>query len=325
MINATSRNLNIDAFRVIGFVAVVILHSISNTSGNITAGNVFTSVLRWSVPCFFMVSGYLISYSEKPIIFKIKANFIRIIPLILLWVSFYSLFTDRAAFEGPKAFLLSVVSGGSGYHLWFLFALLCSSSLVIILSPLGNKILLSAGLAFFTLGLAFGPYRPILGLPEIPWFWGIEFKPRWGPILGTLFVAIGYVAAKLNIKPTKPQAFILIGCGVILQLLEMSFLYTRTGWFGPYDFLIGTVPLSVGIGGLVLLLQPSKLVRTIAKLGPSALGAYCLHVTILKALFPVRPLDLGLQAFVVIIVVSTTSLAISYPASKIKILEKFFS
>lgn len=315
---------NLDAFRVFGFVAVVILHSIEDMSGEVTVGTLFRQLFRWAVPSFFIVSGYLQGISHKSDADKITSTIIRILPLLVGWVIFYDLFKPGIALTGPKGFALSLISGGTGSHLWFLFALLVTVPFVLLLSRFGLTALLIVGGVLFLVAMAFEPYRAVLGLPKLPWFWGIEFKTRWGPLIGTLFVGIGYILAKSAYRPSYKLCWILIGSGVALQYAELMFINQVVGQIRPFDCLFGTIPLSVGVSGMFLTLKPSGFIEMIAKLGPCTLGAYCIHIAIIWTLFPVRPNDLGVKSLVIVAVVSALALGISFVGSKVPILRRAF-
>jgi surface polysaccharide O-acyltransferase-like enzyme len=321
-----ARLQNIDIFRVFALASVVILHTYQPSPNVPDVGHVLTSLLRAAVPFFFLTSGYFLGQAAPrtwPAIQKIS---VRIFTLIVFWVALYLIINGHfKSFLDPKILILDVISGGDGFHLWFLAALWVSSVGVLICRHFGRYPLILIGACLFVFGLSFGPYLQTLGLNPLPYPYHIEFKTRWGPFEGFLFVAVGYVIGSNDFRVSKRGAWGLVALGAVLQLFEMGWIYQAGGAFGPHDYLAGTVPLGLGAFFLCLNMKVDGPLEAISMLGPSTLGAYCLHLAVLQGLRYFLPFETGLITIPMAGIVFAASLGISYYLSKVKFTRRLFA
>lgn len=125
-----------DLLRVISIFFVIVVHVTSvgirlcdPTDGAWTANALINSVSHWSVPVFFMVSGALFLDPDKELPVKklYKKNILRIVVCIIVWGFFYSLLDQylygTLSVRSIFVAIYGIVSGHTGYHLWFLYTL----------------------------------------------------------------------------------------------------------------------------------------------------------------------------------------------------------
>ncbi len=319
-----SRNLNIDAFRVYAFVVVVTLHVYQPLFGTINLGQIGTSALRWAVPFYFLASGFFLERSRSNIFQGLKKLLIRLAPPMVFWVIVYSIArANWSSLLHPQFFLLDLISGGAGDHLWFLPALGISAAIVLLCKRFGDVPLLLIGACLFATGLAFGPYRASLELPVIPFAHGVDFKMRWGPFEGTLFVGIGYVIAKHRFKVGIPVAVSMILAGLACQVAEMFAIHATGGDFYAYDFLIGTIPLGTGIFLLANALPRFRVNDYLARWGGLVFGAYCIHLLFVGLSRYYVPQNTKWWVMLTILGITILSLASSYWLARIPIVNRF--
>lgn len=124
----------LDFLRALASFGVVLLHMagpiVSGYSGIATPSwwfsNVIDSMVRWSVPVFFMISGYLYLKDVRcyPVFFKKKLT--RVGVPLLFWSVFFVCLS--VCYEGERIsffyFLRTFVLGSCYFHLWFLYALI---------------------------------------------------------------------------------------------------------------------------------------------------------------------------------------------------------
>lgn len=87
------------------------------------AGNVYDSLVRSSVPLFFMISGATLLPKQESIRVFFSKRFIRVIPPLLFWSIFYLWWLS---YNGVKTgnWALAILSGPTMFHLWYFYALI---------------------------------------------------------------------------------------------------------------------------------------------------------------------------------------------------------
>lgn len=131
----------IDRLRIIATFAVVMIHicmtevendSISNIgSANYVVYSVGYNMVRWAVPIFIMITGFLLLQPEKELSKeKLKNYIVRMVATLLIFGTIYAameiIFSDGLAswyLILPKAFL-RVLQMKSWDHLWYLYLLI---------------------------------------------------------------------------------------------------------------------------------------------------------------------------------------------------------
>lgn len=268
------RNLGIDAARFYAFLAVVVLHVGYQKSMPPSFEGLVDHMMRWAVPVYFMISGYLFQVGSRPLAQRWWRMALRLGQVFLFWqviylllasVMFGPVFSDKV----PIAFLVdTVIYGGVAWHLWFLPTLGLCLTVFVITSRLGWATTFWVALLFFLAGLVLNAYAPVLG--------GKVWPTRNGPFFGLIFFVVGAWLSHRKVAVPLAMAIALFLGGVCIQLSEALLLSQSFGApFGPYDFLFGTLPMGVGAFLLLTALPVSPLA---ARLGRYALGMYCSHV-----------------------------------------------
>ena len=126
-----------DLLRVISSFAVVVIHVTSaamNTtevsSQTYMANALLNSIMRWAVPVFFMISGALFLDPKREV--TTKKLFTKIIPhfviCIIIWGGIYSILDQylygTLSVKSILIALYGIITGNTGYHLWFLYDIL---------------------------------------------------------------------------------------------------------------------------------------------------------------------------------------------------------
>ena len=125
-----------DILRIVSIFFVIVIHVTSvglrlceTATPTWNVNWLLNSVSRWAVPVFFMVSGALFLEPSRGLTLKklYKKNIFHIVVCIIVWGFFYSLL-DQYIYGtlSAKSVLVAVygiVTGNTGYHLWFLYTL----------------------------------------------------------------------------------------------------------------------------------------------------------------------------------------------------------
>lgn len=131
------RRVYIDILRVTAALFVIVIHVTSIGITDMDVGttawklsNCGNSISRWAVPIFYMISGMMFLNPQKEIslnrLFKKKVS--RIILCICIWGLFYSLLDQYVygtiSYKSILIAFYGILTGNTGYHLWFLYSIL---------------------------------------------------------------------------------------------------------------------------------------------------------------------------------------------------------
>lgn len=323
------RLTGIELGRIVACLAVIVIHqNLSDYGGNESIYNLFTNASLWAVPFFFMLSGYFMSVEESWVKLIVK-YFVRLAPITIFWITIYAAIWSEPIWflDGFKSTLKILYTGGAGYHLWFLPSLgMCLAIAAIFLHFRAVNFLFAIALAIFLVGLAFGPYAPAI--------YGVQhgdvdppFNTRNGPFFGLIFLTLGVL---LQVQKIRLEAFAgasLVAIGSILVAAEVAFLNTvyqspTTG----YDYLLGSVPLSLGMFILFLRLNISsiRMAQVVRFLGSASLGIYTVHAVVLQVVTQAtQPASFGSGLAAALLVLMLSS-AISLVGGQISVLRRVF-
>ena len=124
-----NRVFSFDVMRIVAAFSIVAQHACgqflvtSFPSSEWEIRNLYTSLVQWGVPVFFMISGALFLSSEKVLDIRrlFSKNMLRIIYAFLFWSTIYILVTEGIG-QGLKIAFISVFRGPP--HFWFLKVML---------------------------------------------------------------------------------------------------------------------------------------------------------------------------------------------------------
>jgi surface polysaccharide O-acyltransferase-like enzyme len=243
--------------------------------GNID--NTFIGILRltgrWSVPFFFMLSGYFYQNGlNKAPINALKKNLFRIGGIILIANLIYLpiLLLDKTSIFQWKYIILS-----DYFHLWFLNSLFGGVIVLYVIRKLKSIIQIGLVLTILIAGLLGDSYSFILKLnPE-------HFNFYIRPFLSIPFMLIGANFNKISTSKLirSSLGYVLLITGVIFQIGEVAFL---SHYFNKslqnHQFLVGIYVSSIGIFVLALSLRAKTKIAFLGKWGEKyALFIYIYH------------------------------------------------
>ena len=295
----TERDGRIDAIRFVCFCLVVVLHLVSSaTLVEFEPSIAIDVVTRVAVPVFFMITGYLMAERPHPARQVIVSYARRLGLAFLFWVGVYYLIDrlilpldqrDHSGWHSYEEMGDLLLSGGIAYHLWFLPALFLSVTLFrLALDRFGLRLALLFAAGLFVIGLIIGPYSVDSGAIHVvgqvlshP----ANFTARNGPLFGAAFVALGYLIARRDplARVGTPALLALLVAGLAIQILEVLHVMAVAASAGfvrgsATDVSIGTVLSALAAFSLLMRFFGRYPSATLAELGRSALGMYCVHV-----------------------------------------------
>lgn len=315
----TSRDSSIDAMRAVAFCGVVCIHTVQDRATMLMA-----EAGRFAVPLFFALSGYFLSAnSSKYLSYYISRIFKRIILTYLFWFSLYFIlsFFVFGQILIKDTILHYFLTGGSGYHLWFLPSLAFSLvTFVILRRYFSHTVVFTISIIGYSFCAIISTYKALFGL-------AINIDAHLLPFYGLAFVAFGNWArnARLNLSlKTTITMFLFLLFANSLEYYVISIFNLNENAVSIPDIRFMAMPL-----GFFALILATKLdypffgKDIIASIGRVSLGMYAVHLAFIiiydniEQIPRLKPIELP----VIVIVLSAT---ISYFASH-TYLRRFFS
>ena len=93
------RNISLDVLKCICAILVVFLHS------DWKYRDAFSPLTRCAVPCFFMISGYLLWDKEGGMIFKVRHSLKKIIRITIYATFMFFIFNNLISFSSTNGTL----------------------------------------------------------------------------------------------------------------------------------------------------------------------------------------------------------------------------
>lgn len=288
----------IEIGRVAGLLGVVVIHAATVFGPRQDLAFLASELSRFSVPLFFMASGFFWKAERIADPFAaIRTLIIRALLPFAAFVIFYavadrwSVFYPRSYFGSARSYLLFPVSGGVGYHLWFLPALFIGSAVVLTaIRYLGlRRAFALSALAYLTGCLLF--YLSHMADRQIE----VIFY-RNGFFFAPLFLVAGYGCRYFDWHHRLPAfiALLLVVAGAAAQVSEgYVFAYPH-----GHDMSLATVPFAFGV--FLLCARATCDPAFVANWGRDVFYGYLIHLLVLKAIWHRFPYT-GTTAAIIII------------------------
>ena len=267
----------------------------------------YAQVIRFAVPFFFILSGYLwgqkgkkgvLLNADSPIVVKrIK----RIALVFAIWTAIYlfpfdysfALFTAplevaKNAYWRLLALLndpLRLVTEGSKVHLWYLVALIWAIAITALFAKQRTlKTLFLFSVALYFIGVFGKPYA------DTPLGFRSDFDTRNGPFFGTIFFVTGYGLAGLKRRESwRWIGALIFAFGFLIHMTELFLLWQNYKINLLQDYVFGTY--FMGLGAALMALSKNGFSvdsRLVSNIGAFALGIYAIHYAYVEALRPIR-------------------------------------
>jgi surface polysaccharide O-acyltransferase-like enzyme len=308
-----------DAYRVYAILVIVWAHceaALDRPTGwYLQVGYLLSVVGHTAVPFFLFIAGNHLGgrIARRPDFETVAPYLARLLRLFLVWSAIYFVHHALALDKAPSlasfgrharrllADPVGLVLHGASEHLWFLPALAFAAlgaALVLRWARLRTLLVITAVL--YGLALVAGPYG-LTQHAEVP-------RLTEARLLQTpLFFALGVVLSLRRALLPRHVGWLLIGVGLTMQGLEI-FVFERAG-LDPFrlGMLVGTVPLTVGIGVLALLSGGTWLDRRAARVAGLVPVVYLSHILFMDLLRPYRygaddiPMRIGFTVVVMLV------------------------
>lgn len=332
-----------DYLRVWATAGVVLLHSAwliilarktpsVDLVSQFNVANIYDSLGRFAVSCFFMISGALLLSPEHR--FRLRKQTLRVLIPLITWSAIYTAFnayfdmSDLPVVSGsnhhredPLQALRAFLMGPLAYHLWFVYILVGVYLVIPLLRPLTalpeerrTKLLRYA----IGLWLVFS-----VVLPFVHHFWPGVLKPYTGAYpdfpsgyLGVFLLGFYLHHREIRIRPVVAAVGALIGAGATCLLVYREQVL-RDGSFYGYSNLTPNIVLfaaSVFLLAKMLANRPGRHFAFFSRCSALSFRVYLLHVLVLHYLRSISPIKSWYMAdpLVSIPVMAALTLVISF-------------
>jgi len=311
--NSYQTHFGISSLRILATLSVIVIHvsgplvvkfgEISSFDWNVAI--FFDSISRYSVPVFFMISGFLLLGQDYGFREFLKKRLGKIVPPFLFWSLMYSVL-NRYVFSSEIFNVSKVVKDifyGSEYHLWFIYALIG----VYLFTPILQKWIKYASQKEVLYVLIIWVLTLIIEVPGLKIYFPRIDLSYFSGFLG--YFVLGYYLKQYNAKEKLiPVLFVIFG-GLITILGTYFFTIKNAKvYFYFSEYLnLNTLMVSSGIFLLFKKIEISnKRINSIVfKLNEYCFGIYLIHPLALD-LFAL----IGLDVYIVSPIISILMVSI---------------
>lgn len=325
---------SIESIRFVSIIFIIIIH-VSPYIKTIP-GAVLNQVARFAVPYFFIVSGYFfcdkITRKRNDPIKLMTTYCARLFYIYMFWYAIYAIwplispenYTNISAngllvefqswkFQFIENFkeniLFFTAAGGYGFHLWYLPSLGIAILLLSVSLWLnGLEVGFFISIILYVLALLITPYREsCFGIK-----WNLD--PRIGPFFSSLFVFIGAMFSKYNVRLSLLYSSLIAATGLFVSLAEVLLinnLYDRA--VVSNNYVIGTVFYGAGVFLVAISTNNIGEKLRINNLGGLSLGIYVLHVLVIRIYesLPILPSSDAIKVVFVLLISTLMTIILS--------------
>lgn len=349
-----NKMIYIELLRILAAIAVIMIHvtavlirnnEVATLSWNISM--VINSLTRWCIPLFFMISGCCFlnrerKFSVREIIKKYVLRLTVVLIIFGLFYYFFDLWIYNQTIDLKRILLapFNVLSGHTGYHLWYLYDMILIYLMIPILQNFiqhaGKKLLEYAMIVFVVFELFVTYFNSLINyVPVLADVLKINFE--FPDLIGYIGCFVGgyYISHYEISKRIKNLVYVLGVVGLLIMPLGNWILSKIQGiYISVFSDYNGLFSVMLAVTLLVLLkskeehIKESKFAGWIVNLGRSTFGIYLVHVIIVSIVFHKLPIDLLKYNSIVTIVALTifvfiVSYILVYVIKKISISKKY--
>lgn len=298
------KKAGVETFRFIAILFVIVIHAYPTSQ---SGGEFLNQLARFAVPYFFVVSGYFFYQKVAPdpsagsrylVLYVYRLGYIYVFWYLVY--AYWPLFSPDnwgniaqngflKAFYRESSELLTefqthmayyLLAGGRADHLWFLPSLgmaIAFLYLAVRLDTLGAGFLIA--MALYVVALALEPYNATpLGIP-------LSMSGRNGPFFSSIFVFVGALIARYQIKLSRKLAISITFTGLAMHLTEVEILRHLYGFpVQSHNFVLGTLLFGTGVALYAISHDNFGVTCKANHLGRYTLGIYVIHLLVIDIL-----------------------------------------
>lgn len=322
------RKYSIDILRIISAIAVIIIHIVSAAIANsaveidtslITKLNLIHTLMNWSVPAFFMITGYCLMKKKECTYEYCFSHVLKYVCVLFTVGLFYALLEEVFVSKTLNFSILiqsvkNVISGNLWDHMWFVYAIIGIYLVMPVIHTFmqqgtSNICILTALLFLFN-----------ILFPTIEEWISVEAVLPFGGYL--FYVCLGGAMAKINISNKLSHTISFAG---LLSSVWIVFGAT-TQKFGYNHLAICLITMSLFLMINKINIKPNKLILCISN---CTWGIYLIHPFFINVAIKLLKVDVltsqpYVRLFVFAVVISCASFLSTYILRKMPLVKKLF-
>lgn len=322
------RKYSIDLLRVISAIAVIIIHVVSAPINNNTVAdnvsittnlNLIHTLMNWSVPVFFMITGYCLLKKKECTYEYCFSHVIKYLCILFTVGLFYSLLEEIFVHKTINISLFiqsirNVIEGNLWDHMWFVYTIIgiyLVMPVIHLFMQQGNRNILILTALLFFFNILFPAIEKQISV-------GIVF-----PFSGYLFyVCFGGLVAKLKINKKLSYFIYLTGLLSIIWII----LEADNHKFGYKHLAVCSIAMSIFFIISKMNIKPSKVLLEISK---CTWGIYLIHPLFINIALKLLHIDFVtsqpyLKLLLFAVIVFLASFLATYILRKIPFIKKLF-
>lgn len=295
-LSTTKRAFSADFIKAIAIFGVVVIHStvepyslipFNDTIAWITV-DMYSSLARFAVPLFVMVSGVLLldpSKAEEPVWAFFKKRFWRIIPAFVFWTTVYFIwrfYVNKEMLTGQN--IIQDIFTGPYYHFWFIYMLVGIYLFTPVLRVFIKYAKRSTVYYFALVAVITSAIIPLLKLcTNVDLNWALFLPTGW----------LGYYLLGYLLKDFRPKMFLPILGFIIGTVTTAVGTYVVTANSGGQlnEFFHDNLGFSIALSSISVFLVLNRIsVRSIQIKGlvkavaVNSLSIYLMHLLVLETI-----------------------------------------
>jgi len=280
------RNGAIDLLKLISALFIVVVHS----SYPSDFGFAMNAIARFSVPIFFMITGYYVVQSEdkegclKKQIIKL-AKYYVFYEFLYVFYAFCLALVQHDLHNFKVAFLLTLknffISPVVGIHLWYVVNVIWVLVIISIFRKFSQLTYLFAGsILLHVAGILLSHLSVQLLHWELPLAYTRNFL-----FFGLFYVMLGYFLQRVDIEKLKKYRvwLLLVGVGMAIAQSGERYLWTTVFHSVFADYYFTTIVASIALFLFALCCEVKN--KTIAKISRYSMPIYFLHIFVIQLLW----------------------------------------
>ena len=303
-----TRYVTLDCLRIVCAFAIIIIHvtsaaltySAAPSAAATVAMHLSTILMAWAVPCFFMLTGFLMLGDDKPCTYgTIKKSLLKFFVALFLIGGFYALLeivfnTRSVSLSTFSQAFCNILTGKLWDHMWYVYAVIGVYLLLPLIKPFLSQSKLQGDLVLFSISCFY-----TIVLPYISNFFNYQIPIKFSLSGWIFYVILGGLVGKYKqyFLARKKVVFVVSLSILVCSTIAIVIKYTQKQSFGIVSYTSLSVFLTASAALLLSVIAKSpkpKYEGLLSQISACCWGIYLIHplfINLLIKAFKFNPID----------------------------------